>query len=134
MTLVCSICCNKRSNIDCVSNVCYFCLKCYNSNNKKNSKKLNKSHIYSLILNNNQNMVYSFVEWGKAKEMGKILVLGFDTSFENSKHVKYLMQDSIHSFKHLSDNIKNYVLQSHPAIKMSYLDYETHLTNYIHTI
>lgn len=120
MTVICSRCSEKRANNDCIARendtfTCYFCLRYYqNKNGIKDSKQLKKCDVYRLVMNEWND--YAFVEWGRAKEMGKMLVLVLDNNpnigvkNDYQKTARYLRKDSIRSFKNIPDNIKDIVI------------------------
>ena len=139
MTVVCQRCCEKRANDDCISKndnsnfICYFCLRHYEPDQgKKRSKKLEKCDVFTLDLTKSvfgfQSHYYSFVEWGKAKEMKKVLVLirhPASYSYESCPWYKSLVTDSKKSFKDLSMHFRNNIIRMHPNLEFStYSDYK----------
>ena len=141
MTVICQPCSEKRANHDCITNddksVCSTCLTYYTSKNgKKHSKKLTACDIYSILIHNNNTNYYSFVEWGKAKEMGKVLVIVFKNdadvypNVQYNKAINHMIKDSLNSFKTLSKGMKNTVIKSHPEFRnclTSYSQYKKYL-------
>lgn len=124
MTVICRKCCEKRSCSDCIhyegndTFVCYFCLTHYISTSsdecKKQPKKLKNCDVFTIVLGKNINNYYPFVEWGIAKEQGKILMLLCDDKYRKlyGKTYKYLMKESIQSIEHLSDKLQNKILKN----------------------
>jgi len=141
MTVICDPCREKRANCDCITNVdksvCGTCLTYYTSKNgKKHSKKLEACDIYSIVIDNNNTNYYSFVEWGKAKEMGKVLIIIYENDANVSPNVQYnnainhMIKESLNSFKHLSSSMKNAVIKTHPEFRnglTSYSQYKKYL-------
>lgn len=141
MTVICEPCSEKRANRDCITNddksVCGTCLTYYTSKNgKKRSVKLNACDIYSIVIDNNNTNYYSFVEWGKAKEMGKILVIVYENDANVSPNVQYnkainhMIKESLKSFKNLSKGMKNTIIKNHPEFRnclTSYSQYKKYL-------
>jgi len=133
MTVICSRCSEKRAYRDCLMKenkdhfICYFCLRHYQpTHNVKDTKALKKCDIFTLNLNEKL-CDYSFVEWGKAKEMNKVLVL---INEEGSDSYNYLVHDSKKSFKHLSEKMRDMIIQRHHGLKANnYTEYKTLIEN-----
>ena len=143
MTVICKGCDEKRSNNDCIVypdySICDTCVKYYNSENgKKRPKKLKECDVFTLKLNRSNKDHYGFVEWGKAKEMGKMLVIIFDIDVTDKKWSKfspdlitYLINESKNSFKKETRNFKDSVIKRHPELNFTtFKEYRQYLKSY----
>ena len=143
MTVICVHCNEKRSDKDCIHyedfSVCCFCLNYYQSKHgKKHSNKLDECDVFTLKISSAKEDHYGFVEWGRAKELGKILVVVFDMKYKDKtwnklspKLFKYLMDESKRSFKEEPKKLKNAVIKNHPGLKLSsYDEYKKYLKSY----
>lgn len=130
MTVICHLCSEKRSNRDCLMNddksICYFCLTYYKANNnKKYPKALRNCHVYTLMLTNPKKNHYRFVEWGRAKEMKKVLLVVFSDETRSQyspKLYKYLMNESKQSLAHLSSTLKDKIIEREQEIPCNTFD------------
>ena len=129
MTIVCKICNEKRAFRDSIVyddyGICCFCLRYYeNKNDRKKEKKFNDCDVYTLKLSQPKKKHYSLIEWGQAKAEGKVLVIEYDFSPQDTRWEKYdsklftyLMRDSKQSFSKLSKSMKESVLKYHPSAR-----------------
>lgn len=134
MTVICNDCSDKRANRDCIINddnsTCFSCLKYYNTEKRKrNSTKLKECDVYTVSISDVSHY-YSFVEWGKAKSMGKVLIVHSENSLNENeaKEYKYLIKDSIKSLKKQSKEMRKYIIKNHPFLNLSsYKKYKKYL-------
>lgn len=144
MTVVCTGCSEKRAHRDVLIHddysSCKTCFKFYHSeNDKKNSKKLEECDIFTLHVKSVRKNNYSFVEWGRAKELGKVLVVIYDMKPNDKKWTKfdpnlfkYLMNDSKQSFKTLSTEIRNSIISLQKNSEFTnYKEYKQYLKSYL---
>lgn len=143
MTVVCKTCNEKRSNNDCLVYddyaICCFCLNYYQSyKGKKRPKKLEECDVFTLKLSSAKENHYAFVEWGRAKEQGKLMVVIFDMTYQDKTWkkfspdlFKYLMNESKNSFKNVSHKIKDAVIKNHKGLNLTSFDeYKDYLKSY----
>jgi formylmethanofuran dehydrogenase subunit E len=138
MTVVCKTCNEKRAHRDALSyddySICDVCLTYYeNKHGKKSSKSLKKCDVFTIRLSNLKKYHYALVEWGRAKEMGKVLVVVMDeTSSEFSqKFLSYLAKESKESFKKHSKEMRNCIIKKNEALSVnSYSEYKKSLTEF----
>jgi len=143
MTVVCKCCNEKRSDSDVIMYydyaVCLSCLNFYeNSTGKKNSKSLKECDIFTLRIKNPNQLYYGLVEWGKAMELGKVLVIIYDFEYVvqdwnmfEKKLFKYLMKDSLKSFKKLSKVMKDNIMKKHKQFEVqNFKQYKEYIKNY----
>lgn len=143
MTVICQTCDEKRSNNDCIVypdySICDTCVKYYKSDNgKKCSKKLKECDVFTLKIKHPNKNHYGFVEWGKAKEMGKMLVIIFDLDVTDKKWSKFstdlvtnLIKESKNSFKKETRQFKDSVIKRHPEFNFyTFKQYKDYLKSY----
>ena len=144
MTVVCKCCNEKRSHNDVIVyddySVCSQFITYYENNTgKKNTSSLEDCDVYTLRLSTPEHIHYAFVEWGRAQELGKILVVIYDFEFLfqewkmfYNKIFKYMMKDSKKSFKKLSPNMKDKILKNHKNFGVeNYKQYKEYLSSYL---
>lgn len=143
MTVVCKTCNEKRSNNDCLVYddyaICCFCLNYYQSHKgKKRPKKLEECDVFTLKLSSAKENHYALVEWGRAKEQGKLMVVIFDMTYQDKtwkkfspELFKYLMNESKNSFKNASHKLRDSVIKYHKGMGLnSYDEYKDYLKSY----
>lgn len=144
MTVVCKCCNEKRANRDAIIyddySVCAPYITFYENNNgKKKENLLRECDVFTLRIKSPQDIHYGFVEWGRAKELGKILVVIYDFTYLledwemlHPNLFKYLMKESKQSFKTLSKEMKNEVIKRHPNFSVTdFKEYKNYLASYL---
>ena len=97
-------------------------------------RNLNKCDIFTIRLSKLKKHHYALVEWGRAKEMGKVLVVVMDeTSSEfPQKFLSYLAKESKESFKKHSKEMRNCIIKKNEALSVnSYSEYKKTFTEFI---
>lgn len=89
-----------------------------------NDSGIRNCNVFSLKVNNQINMFTSLSQWGYAKKEKKILIIYFDTDFNNSKfenknkkEFSTFIIESLESFDDLSFKNKNKIIENHPELK-----------------
>jgi len=99
--------------------------------NTRNTQMIKKCRAFSLEINNDSDCFRSFVEWGIALEMGKVLTLEVDINNKNIKEFYTYASDSIKSFEKVSFYKREAILRSHPSLNMNYKQYKKHMEQII---
>ena len=144
MTVICRCCDEKRANDDTITyddySICAPYLSYYeNKRGKKHANLLNKCDVYTLRIHNNEVLNYALVEWGIAKQLGKVLTIIFDIDpllhdykAEHQKLYRYLINESKKSFKNISKKMKNEVIKRHTEIPIdNFKQYKKYLSSYL---
>lgn len=99
--------------------------------NTRNKQMIEKCHVFTLEINNQYDCFRSFVEWGIALEMGKVLILEVPVNNKNIKEFYTYASDSIKSFEKISFYKREAILRSHPSLNMNYKEYKKHMEQLI---
>ena len=143
MTVVCKCCNEKRAHRDAIIyddySVCASCITFYENNSgKRNTKALKKCDVFTLRVRNPLQLQESLIEWNKALELGKILVVVYDVEYvfhdwdsSNFEKLKFIMHQSKKSFKTLSKIMKDEIMQRHPNFEVQkFKHYKDYIKNY----
>lgn len=99
--------------------------------NKRNKEMIENCHIFSLEVNKDCDCFRSFVEWGIALEMGKIMILDISPNNIKLKDFYTYASDSIKTFEKLSFYKREAIIRAHPSLNLNYKQYKQHMENII---
>lgn len=142
MTVKCVVCDELRAYDDCHhsgdTSVCRSCEIYYQPNKgKKGTDKLNNCDVFTLKIDNEYSNHYSLIEWGRALELGKVLIVIFDFEDDvwynfNPRLFVHLVKQSKKSFSGTSDAVKDRIIRNHTDLPIStYEEYVSYLQTYL---
>lgn len=91
----------------------------------RNTEAIKACDTFTLKVNNDNDCFYSYVEWGQAQQLQKILILDIDPKNVKLKEYYLFAKQSIISLEKMTFTKKESIIQIHPEIQFeNYKSYE----------
>lgn len=99
----------------------------------RNLESIKECDVFTLKVNDDNDCFYSFVEWGKASDKNKILILNINSKNTKLKEYYLFAKESIMSFEKLPFTKKECIIKTHPELEFKdYKSYEEFMNHIIY--